>query len=249
MPNTLSFRHSDMDDHGREIATGDLVEGGYTRTPLPLDRTMINALSRLSAAAWTLPIDQYYDGGVRHRSFNRYRVKISQETIDIRSDEQDTPYFQHEKYNTTLGGIDRRYPPLPPDVSLDEGLCKMICMTIRRLPLARKIPEFAVNLHLMRFSATPGQLCDTSPPGYHKDGERYIGVTMLTFCGCNGGEVHIADNDKTEREHFTLREMGESYLIDDEMVWHKLSPVEVGLGAKFAIRDTALFDFMPVLDT
>ncbi len=245
MPNSMKFGFKDIDDRVRDKALREIGEFGYTRLGMPLDVNIVEALSKLSQTAWSLPRDIYYKDGVRYRTLNRYQVLLSADEIEISCDDTDQPYFQNRNYNTTLGGIDREYPPLPSDVSFHEGLCRLICSYVCRLPLSETTREFQVNLHTMRFAATLDKPCDTSPPGFHKDGEKYIAVTMLSFCGCNGGEVHIADNSKVEKDRFTMRQMGESYIIDDDMVWHKLSPVSVSEGARFAIRDVALFDFIP----
>jgi len=101
------------------------------------------------------------------------------------------------------------------------------------------------HLILIRFTATPGRPCDTSPPGLHKDGEKYIATLLIGRCGAVGGEVVITDNDKRELDRFTMREMGESYVFDDDRIWHMLTPVAVMEGNQFAYRDTLAFDMLP----
>ena len=46
-------------------------------------------------------------------------------------------------------------------------------------------------------------------------------------------------------EHLNMRQSGECYIIDDDLVYHKLTPVEVGENCEYAYRDILLFDFMP----
>jgi hypothetical protein len=105
--------------------------------------------------------------------------------------------------------------------------------------------KYLVNMHVIRFAATPGRLCDTSPPGLHKDGEKYISTHLLGRCGVQGGEVIITDNDKREIDRFTMRESGECYVFDDDRIWHMLTPVAVMEGNEFGYRDTLAFDFLP----
>jgi len=102
-----------------------------------------------------------------------------------------------------------------------------------------------VNVHLIRFTAMPGRPCDTSPPGLHKDGEKYIATHLLARCGAQGGEVIITDNDKHEMDRFTMRESGECYVFDDDRIWHMLTPVAVMEGNRYAYRDTLAFDMLP----
>jgi hypothetical protein len=64
-------------------------------------------------------------------------------------------------------------------------------------------------------------------------------------CGADGGEVVITDNEKREMDRFTMREMGESYVFDDDRIWHMLTPLAVMEGNQFAYRDTLAFDMLP----
>ena len=89
------------------------------------------------------------------------------------------------------------------------------------------------------------QLAGASPPGLHKDGEKYIATHLLGRCGAQGGEVIITDNDKHEMDSFTMREPGECYVFDDDRIWHMLTPVAVLDGNQYAYRDTLAFDMLP----
>ncbi len=237
---------SELDSPARKIALDHLQSQGYTRQGLPLDEDVAQAFAQLANGAWELPVDIYYKPGNRRRTINRYRAVVTEDGIEVSSAHDGTPYFQDKKYNTTLGGMGREYPPLPEALSTSAGLHKAIAHHLARLPLSVPGQQYDVNLHVMRYSALPDKPCDTSPSGFHKDGEKYIAVTLLAFCGVSGGEVAIANNDKVQQESFVMREIGETYTIDDEKVWHKLSPVHVAPHNGFAYRDILLFDFIPV---
>jgi hypothetical protein len=159
--------------------------------------------------------------------------------------EETTPYVQLEKYNTTLGGQPREYAPLPQSLASSVGACKMIAYHLQYLPLSAVGAKYLINFHVIRFMAMPGRPCDTSPPGLHKDGEKYIATHLLGRCGAAGGEVIITDNDKNEIDRFIMHESGECYIFDDERVWHMLTPVSVLEGNQFAYRDTLAFDILP----
>jgi hypothetical protein len=223
----------------------DLVERGFTRRPLRIDVDIARALDELSHAAWSIPRDKYYDGGDRYRSLNRVRAEIVEGGVRVWSSEESTPYVQLRKYNTTLGDQPREYAPLPAVIAASIGVRKMIAHHLHYLPLSAVGTRYLVNVHLIRFTATPGRPCDTSPPGLHKDGEKYIATHLLGRCGADGGEVIITDNDKHEMDRFTMRECGECYAFDDDLVWHMLTPVAVLEGNQYAYRDTLAFDMLP----
>ncbi|MGO8796610.1 MAG: 2OG-Fe dioxygenase family protein [Candidatus Sulfotelmatobacter sp.] len=223
----------------------DLVERGYSRQPLRIDVDVARTLDALSHAAWSIPRDQYYQGGDRYRSLNRLHAEIVEGGVKVWPSDQNAPYVQLEKYNTTLGGQPREYAPLPNSIAGAAGVHKLIAYHLRYLPLSKIGARYLVNLHLIRFTATPGRPCDTSPPGLHKDGEKYIVTHLIGRCGAEGGEVVITDNDKQEIDRFIMREAGECYIFDDERVWHMLTPVAVIEGNRFAYRDTLAFDMLP----
>jgi len=227
----------------------DLVERGFSRQPLRVDVEIARTLEALSHAAWSVPRDKYYAGGDRYRSLNRLRAEIVEGGAKVWPTDESAPYVQLEKYNTTLGGQPREYAPLPQaitgDTNIDIRIRKLIAYHLRYLPLSKVGTKYLVNLHVIRFTATPGRPCDTSPPGLHKDGEKYIATHLLSRCGVQGGEVIITDNDKCEIDRFTMRELGECYIFDDERIWHMLTPVAVLEGNEYAYRDTLAFDMLP----
>jgi len=223
----------------------DILDRGFSRQPLRVDGDIARSLDALSHAAWSVPRDKYYDGGSRFRSLNRLQAEIVEGGVKVWPVEECTPYVQLEKYNPTMGGQPREYAPLPWDIASSIGARKIVAYHLKYLPLSEIGMKYLVNLHVIRFAATPDRPCDTSPPGLHKDGEKYIVTHLLGRCGAHGGEVVITDNDRRELDRFTMREAGECYIFDDDRVWHMLTPVSVLDGNQFAYRDTLALDLLP----
>jgi hypothetical protein len=223
----------------------DLLDRGFSRQPLRIDEDIARSLDALSHAAWSIPRDKYYEGGDRYRSLNRLRAEIVEGGVKVQSTGESTPYVQLEKYNTTLGGQKREYAALPDALAAAIGVRKLVAYHLSYLPLSKIGTTYLVNVHVIRFTATPGRPCDTSPPGLHKDGEKYIATHLLNRCGVEGGEVIITNNAKHEIDRFIMREFGECYIFDDDRVWHMLTPVAVSEGNQYAYRDTLAFDMLP----
>ena len=226
-------------------ARDEILEQGFTRRPLRVDVDIARALADLAHAAWFLPKDQYYEGGDRYRSLNRFKAEIVDGGVRVWACDESQPYVQLEKYNTTLGGRPREYFPVSKEIADTAGVRKMIAHHLMYLPLSTLGATYSVNMHVIRFAATPARPCDTSPPGLHKDGEKYLATHLLARCGAQGGEVVIADNDKRELSRFIMRESGECYVFDDDRIWHMLTPVETSEVNEFAFRDTLTFDLLP----
>ena|SRR5271163_1017527 len=223
----------------------DIRERGFTRRPVHVDFDVARALGELAHAAWSLPKDQYYHGGDRFRSLNRFRAQLVEGGAKVLPCDDGQPYVQSEKYNAALGGQLREYAPLPLEIADSPGVRKVIAHHLVYLPLSLVGASYLVNMHVVRFAASPSRPCDTSPPGLHKDGEKYLATHLLARCAAQGGEVVITDNDKREMDRFIMHEPGECYVFDDDRVWHMLSPIEILLGGQFAFRDTVTFDLLP----
>jgi hypothetical protein len=211
---------------------------------LRVDEDVARALGELAHAAWSLGRDQYYDG-YRSRSLNRFRAEVLEEGVRVWPCDDTQPYVQLKKYNTTLGDQPRKYTPLAKEIADTAGVHKMIAHHLMYLPLSRAGTTYSVNMHVIRFAATPSRPCDTSPPGLHKDGEKYLATHLLARCGAQGGEVVITDSDRREMDRFILREAGECYVFDDDRIWHMLTPVGTSADNRFAYRDTVTFDLLP----
>ena len=226
-------------------AREEILEHGFTRRPLWVDGAVARALGDLAHAAWALPRDQYYEAGDRYRSLNRFKAEIVEGGVRVWPLDNSSPYVQLERYNTTLGGQPRRYFPIPQEIADSAGVRKMIAHHLMYLPLSTFGAIYSVNMHVIRFAASPSRPCDTSPPGLHKDGEKYLATHLLARCGAQGGEVVITDNNKRELTRFTMRESGECYVFDDDRIWHMLTPVQTLAVNQFAYRDTVTFDLLP----
>ena len=226
-------------------ARNDILDRGYTRRPLNIDEEVARALAELATAAWSMPRDQYYDAGTRYRTLNRFSARIVEGGVSVSAVDGTQPYVQLDKYNTTIGSQPRQYALLPQAIAGSPGVCKIMAHHLQYLPWSKVGKTYSVNMHIMRFAATPTIPCDTSPPGLHKDGEKYLAVHLLARCGAGGGEVVIADNDKRELERITMREVGECYAFDDDRIWHMLTPITTLVGNEFAYRDTLAFDMLP----
>ena len=226
-------------------ARDEIRENGFTRRRLTVDLDIARALGELAHAAWSMPRDQYYDGGARFRTLNRLRANIVDGGVEVLPRDDNKPYVQLAKYNAALGGQPRKYAPLPPEIAGSAGVRKLVAHHLMYLPLSKIGQSYWVNMHVVRFAATPSRPCDTSPPGLHKDGEKYLATHLLARCGAQGGEVVITDNNKRELDRFTMRESGECYVFDDDRIWHMLTPVETLARNQFAYRDTVTFDLLP----
>jgi hypothetical protein len=126
-------------------AREEILEQGFTRRPLCVDVDVARALGVLAHAAWFLPKDQYYEGGDRYRSLNRFKAEIAEGGVRVWPYDDSKPYVQLEKYNTTLGGQPREYAPIPKEIADTAGVRKMIAHHLMYLPLSAPGVTYSVQ--------------------------------------------------------------------------------------------------------
>ena len=216
-------------------ARSDLVERGFTRQPLRVDLEVARTLEALAHAAWSIPRDQYYDGGDRYRSLNRVRAEIVEGGVKVWLSEESAPYVQLK--NTTRQSAASRESTLrcPGDRRFHRG-SQDDCSP-------PSLPTAVDGGYEVFGQRSSNKVHGCAWPAVRH--EKYIATHLVGRCGAQGGEVVITDNDKQEMDRFTMRESGECYVFDDDRIWHMLTPVAVLEGNQYAFRDTLAFDMLP----
>jgi hypothetical protein len=226
-------------------ARKSLAQVGYVRTTTALFGDDSSDLGGLSEAFSELPSDPYYSAGDRRRVLSKFDIAVEDSAFVISEPLPQEAYFQDVRYNPAVGGIQRHFEPVPYQYLNSTILQQFACQHLELYPEATTGAIVRLNVHLIRMEAHPGRPCDTSPSGYHKDGEKYIAVYLLGRHNIIGGLNLIADNRKCDLARFVLNEPGEGYVIDDEAVWHALTPISAGEDECSSTRDILLMDFLP----
>lgn len=222
-----------------------IQNNGYVRLQAAELCASAQLLSMLQPTFKQLGRDRYYRDGDRRRALSKLDVRVRQEDYEIEVVAQSDDYYQSLEYNPTIGGILRRYEPVPSTALSSPVLLDFVVSHLELFPETAPGAVYRVHVHLIRMAATPGLSCDTSPPGLHKDGEKYIAVYLVDRRDVTGAENLIANNHKTIRDRFVLTNPGEGYVIDDDVVWHALTPVSVEDDRNYGFRDVLLIDFCP----
>lgn len=198
-----------------------------------------------------MPRDIYAKEGTRYRTLNRFvLLKINSEEALLQPVPSDFPYSQGAEYNLELGGIARDYRQgaiaTSKNIVLQEIFSAFAPGLLRVASFPVAFTKLQINVHHIRYAAFAGSPSRNSPPGYHKDGERFISVHLLDRRHLCGGINRIANNSRKQVAEFTLRQPGESFLIDDEKVWHSVDEMTVAEGEELGTRDILLIDYVPI---
>lgn len=225
-----------------------LVRQGLWKGRLPDHSLNSDDWGRLVRAASRLPRDQYARDTYRYRSLNQYHLRVVEDGLALLSDAGViSPYLQTASYNPEFGGLPRRYERNPVLRPTNAALGEILRAIVPALWMVARCQDFTINVHQIRYLALPNSDARNSPPGYHKDGERFISVHLLARRDIDGGANCVADNSGSTIGRFELSQAGDCFLIDDEKVWHSVETMTVGPRAIWGARDILLIDYIPLI--
>jgi hypothetical protein len=189
------------------------------------------------ADSWNnLAIDTYL---AEHGTFRRRRHAVFSMSAegDIRQ-EPHQPHYQSKTYNTLQGGIERWFEPVSSAVADGDVLLRILRFCAETFGhLSRSTRTWRVEVHQFRIEARSGQDGLPTPEGMHRDGVDYVLVLMICRTNISSGTTSIHDGDGRRLGSFTLTEPLDAALVDDQRVFHGVTPVRAIDESLFSFRD------------
>jgi hypothetical protein len=100
-----------------------------------------------------------------------------------------------------------------------------------------------VDVHEILVIAEPNSSAHPTPEGVHRDGAEFVTVHLAVLENADGGLVTVYDDDKLPLESFQLNGIMDSYLFDDSILWHGVTPIVSQDGIRPARRAILTFDY------
>lgn len=233
----------------------EILEKGYsviTADEIPLTDAMRECWEALRAEYPDLPPDNHLpDGGkYRFRRYDRFYFMPHSGELHLLPHED---YFQSTDINAVTGGIVRRFEPLLPETANNPFLQELIRFDFAQFPLQdvdMQYTPWQVDVHEIYVTADPQAQGHPTPEGIHRDGAEFVTVHLAWLNNAGGGLVTVYDDDKNPLEQFTLKNVLDSYLFNDAILWHGVTPIVSADGIHPAERGILTFDFhhMPELE-
>jgi len=192
---------------------------------------------RTFADSWNdLVVDAYLaeHGTFRRRRHAVFSLKRNGEAQRL----PHRPHYQSKTYNTLQGGIERWFEPVTSEIA-DSALFRAILAFCARVfgTLAPDVDAWDVETHQFRIEARPGRAGLPTPEGVHRDGVDYVLVMLINRTNISSGTTTIHDRDGKQLGSFTLAQPLDSAFVDDERVFHGVTPVLPVDGTRPAFRD------------
>jgi hypothetical protein len=206
-------------------------------------------LAALAEHFQQLPVDSYAPDKNRFRGLRRFTLLEYGDLILIPRPKESCVYTQSLALNEELGGVIRKFEPLPDEIANSTFLRNLILHDFDLCDFSplQRITPFDVGVHFIRMYAKPGVPGVSVPDCLHKDGEPYTFVHLMGRKNVSGGESVVADNKKQILLETALLQPLDMLGVKDSLVYHQARRVEVAADASEGYRDVILIDFSPMV--
>jgi hypothetical protein len=197
------------------------------------------------ADSWNdLGPDTYMADGGRYRRRRHAAFSVSAGGIRRKPNQ---PHYQSRDYNVLNGGIARWFEPVTPQIG-DHAAMRAALQTgfdvfnTCTRPDSRPL-SWHVEVHQFRIETRLGETGKPTPEGLHRDGVDWVMVMLVRRQNVASGETSIHDLQKNLLGSFTLADPMEAALVDDDRVYHGVTPVAPIDAASPAYRDVLVVTY------
>jgi hypothetical protein len=196
------------------------------------------------ASSWNdLGVDTFMADGGRYR---RRRFAAFAASADGLSRKPHQPHYQSRDYNPLNGGVARWFLPVTEEIAAHPAMVAILT-TCHRLfdaltPESTRPPVWHVEVHQFRIETGREQGLPT-PEGMHRDGVDWVMVMLVRRENIASGETMVEDVAHRPLGSFTLTEPMDATFVDDDRVFHGVTPLRRLDPERPAYRDVLVATF------
>lgn len=191
----------------------------------------------------TLEMDHYMGDKGKYR-FRRYGVFSwnNQDQCFILENHQ--PHYQDYYYNNLNGGIKRYFAPIKQDTVTNPCFKKILdyCATV--FNSLKPDTDWHIEVHQFRIIIDDKNMGFPTPEGVHRDGRKYILMTLINKVNVLGGVTTVYDSDKNKLTQVTLEQPTDTLLVHDEDTMHSVTAIKKIDNHENAYRDVLVVTFI-----
>ncbi|MEV7371178.1 2OG-Fe dioxygenase family protein [Streptomyces sp. NPDC090301] len=221
----------------------DLISGEKV-TQLLLQRSE-NAVDDLEPFrdSWSrMPLDSYMADGGRYRRRRHATLSAPRASNDYRV-EAHQPHYQGLDYNTLNGGVARHYEPFEDQILRGRTMDSLLTLGCDVFGRLAPYSGWHIEAHQFRIEVNGEEVGLPTPEGVHRDGVTFVLMAMIGRSNATGGESTVFNLDKQPVEKFSLTDPLDVALVNDERVYHGVSPIEQIDPAAPASRDVLVITY------
>jgi hypothetical protein len=230
-----------MTDGGEVLLRGTIARDGYALVPAAAMRPLLGPLEALAdwarfAASWNdLPLDTHLPEGHRYRR-RRHATLAARAGATTFTLEPHQPHYQGLEYNLLVGGIERWFEPIRPEIVAGPTFHRIVGFCLALFG-GLKRADWHIECHQFRIEARPEAAGRPTPEGVHRDGVDYVLVMLVARVNIESGTTTVHDLDGRALGSFTLAAPFDAALVDDARVKHGVTAVHPVDPAQPAYRD------------
>lgn len=219
-----------------------IARDGFALLPAAEMRPLLGGTAALDdwaafAASWNdLPLDTHLPDGHRYRRRRHATLAARAGEPEARR-QPHQPHYQSREYNRLVGGIERWFEPIRPEVLAGATFRSVLGFCLRLFGPMRPAAAWHLECHQFRIEARPGAEGLPTPEGVHRDGVDYALVLMVRRVNIASGTTTVHAPDGRALGSFTLEAPFDAALVDDNRVMHGVTAVHPFDAGQPAFRD------------
>lgn len=225
-----------------------IVREGFAFVPAAEMRPLIGAPGGFTdwpafAESWNhLELDTHLPDGHRYRRRRHATLSARSGATAFRV-EPHQPHYQDLEYNPLLGGVERWFEPMRPEILAGRAFRAVLAFCTRLFGGFRPGADWHIECHQFRIEARTGAAGQPTPEGVHRDGVDYVLVMLVNRANIESGTTTVHDAAGRLLGSFTLVEALDCALVDDTRVRHGVTAVHPIEASRPAFRDVLVVTF------
>jgi hypothetical protein len=189
------------------------------------------------AASWdAMPLDLHLPEGHRYR--RRRHATLSARAGDrVARREPHAPHYQAREYNQLVGGIERWFEPIAPEILEGPTFQRVLGFCLETFSPRAPEADWHIECHQFRIEARGAAAGLPTPEGVHRDGVDWVLVMLVARENIASGTTTVHAPDGRQLGSFTLATPLDSAFVDDHRVQHGVTAVVPIDPARAACRD------------
>jgi hypothetical protein len=193
--------------------------------------------------SWSnLSLDHYMADGGRYRKRRHSVFSALPSSMQCRL-EPHQPHFQSSTYNHLNGNIERHYQPIDESVLHSKSLSSILALCCDVFSRLCPNSSWHIEVHQFRIEAASGELGMPTPEGVHRDGVNFVMMLMIDRINVVDGITSIYDTEKHLLSQFTLLDRFDMAMVNDERIFHGVTPIRQLNINQEAYRDMLVVTF------
>lgn len=207
--------------------------------------TIIHSMNQFISSYERLEPDAHMgdDGKYRFRRFGRFMY--SQE-MNILTALPAGKFYQSKEVNQLNGGVIREFAPIESSIEQNNFLEQIIRVNFNRISDRENYKNWNIYVHQIRIIAKKCSSGLPAPEGIHRDGHYYVAQVFISRENVKGGISYLFNQDKKPLLAVTLCNILDTILLNDQMLYHDVSPIKALNHDTLGKRDMLLIDFNPI---